>query len=59
MFDQVYWQLGKQGAEIPAVWPRDLQTEFNIENQMSLPLGGGEVNTYLSVSTNGGMSLLL
>nr|XP_027233801.1 phospholipase D3-like isoform X1 [Penaeus vannamei] len=47
---EVYWQLGKKGAEIPAVWPRDLQTEFNIENQMSLPLSGAEVKTYLSSS---------
>ncbi|XP_045616563.1 5'-3' exonuclease PLD3 isoform X2 [Procambarus clarkii] len=47
---EVYWQLGKKGADIPPVWPRPLQTLFNIENQMPISLGGFTVDTYLSSS---------
>ncbi|XP_068247198.1 5'-3' exonuclease PLD3-like isoform X2 [Palaemon carinicauda] len=47
---EVYWQLGEDGSTIPPAWPRDLQTDFNIENQMSIALSGTLVNTYLSSS---------
>ncbi|XP_071535538.1 5'-3' exonuclease PLD3-like [Panulirus ornatus] len=47
---EVYWRLGKKGAEIPPTWPRNLQTDFGIENQMPLSLSGTMVNTYLSSS---------
>ncbi|KAK3892292.1 hypothetical protein Pcinc_003912 [Petrolisthes cinctipes] len=47
---EVYWQLGKEGAVIPASWPSDLETSFNIENQMNILLSGAYVNTYLSSS---------
>lgn len=47
---EVYWRLGKKRAEIPPTWPRNLQTDFGIENQMPLSLSGTMVNTYLSSS---------
>ncbi|KAK4326829.1 hypothetical protein Pmani_002661 [Petrolisthes manimaculis] len=47
---EVYWQLGKEGAVIPSSWPSDLQTPFNIDNQMNIVLSGTPVNTYLSSS---------
>ncbi|XP_066954127.1 5'-3' exonuclease PLD3-like isoform X3 [Macrobrachium rosenbergii] len=47
---EVYWQLGEEGSVIPPSWPRDLQTDFNIDNQMSIALSGTFVNTYLSSS---------
>ncbi|KAK7068336.1 catalytic activity protein [Halocaridina rubra] len=47
---EVYWQLGKEGAEIPVIWPSYLQTSFNIENQMPVALSGSLVHTYLSSS---------
>lgn len=50
--------LGKNGAEIPPAWPRPLQTIFNIDNQMSVPLSGAQVNTYLSVSWTPNTDLL-
>ncbi|XP_053648961.1 5'-3' exonuclease PLD3 isoform X2 [Cherax quadricarinatus] len=47
---EVYWQLGKKGADIPPVWPKPLQTIFNIENQLAVNLSGFTINTYLSSS---------
>lgn len=47
---QVYWQLGKDGAVIPPSWPRELQTAYNIDHQMSIMLNGVAISTYLSVS---------
>ncbi|XP_042224021.1 5'-3' exonuclease PLD3-like isoform X2 [Homarus americanus] len=47
---QVYWELGKEGAEIPPVWPHSLETIYDIQNQMSVLFSGTVVNTYLSSS---------
>ena len=36
----IYWALGRPGATIPRNWPKDLDTQFNMDNPMDLTLNG-------------------
>ncbi|XP_063238049.1 5'-3' exonuclease PLD3-like isoform X2 [Bacillus rossius redtenbacheri] len=49
LFD-VYWSLGEPGAVIPAEWPANLSTVFNIDSPMNISFNGSEVQTYLGSS---------
>lgn len=49
VFD-VYWMLGKPGAEVPSEWPGDLNTNINMENPMLLAKSNLNETMYISVA---------
>ena len=47
---EIYWYLGEPNATIPKYWPKELSTNYNLSNQMSVPINGIDYNLFLSSS---------
>ncbi|XP_013780752.1 phospholipase D3-like isoform X2 [Limulus polyphemus] len=47
---EVYWMLGKKGADIPSTWPSSLYTNINAETPLAVSMNDTLTSVYLSSS---------
>ncbi|XP_019871035.1 5'-3' exonuclease PLD3 isoform X2 [Aethina tumida] len=49
IFD-VYWSLGEENAKIPDIWPKSLNTDYNMDTPFDLMLKNESFQSYISSS---------